>query len=136
MLRPRLRRDLEFTHRRVRNVDEIIVCDPDSGGYFRAGELEAALFKLLDGETPPDEIASRLSQEYPDITAEDVDAFIAHLATLGFMEGTSAGRWRPPLYRRLIYAQLRVANPDRLFMRLAPYLGWLYRPVGTGLAAM
>src|SRR5260221_7956984 len=49
--RPRLRRDLEFTHRRVRNVDEIIVCDPVSGGYFRAGELEAALFKLLDGET-------------------------------------------------------------------------------------
>ena len=49
--RPRLRRDLEFTHREAGGAAEVIVCEPRTGRYLRAGALEAALFAMLDGET-------------------------------------------------------------------------------------
>jgi len=45
--RPRLRRDLEFTHRQTGDTTEVIVCDPLTSRYFRASELEGALFALL-----------------------------------------------------------------------------------------
>ena len=104
--RPCLRRDLEFTHRQVGDETEVIVCDPLTGRYFRAGELEATLFALLDGETPVEEVAARLTEQFPDLPAEEVTEFIAQLDRLGFLEGSAAVGARPrlPLYRRLLYA--------------------------------
>src|SRR5438128_878249 len=133
--RPRLRRELEFTHRRLGDAVEVIVYNPLTGSYFRAGELEAALFALLDGETPLDEITTRLTRTFPDLPAADVPAFIQHLGRLGFLEGSKATRARPPIYRRLLYAQVRVANPERLFARLVPSVAWLYRPAGWAAVA-
>jgi putative peptide zinc metalloprotease protein len=130
--RPRLRRDLEFTHRQHGETTEVIVCDPVGGRYFRAGELEAALFALLDGETPLAEITGRLVREFPDLPEEEVPAFVAELDRMGFLEGSAAvgARPRPPLYRRLLYAQMPLANPDPWLARLVRYIGWLYRPSG------
>jgi hypothetical protein len=65
--RPCLRRELEFTHRHAGDAVEVIVYDPVTGRYFRAGALESALFALLDGETPLDEIATRLTRDFPDL---------------------------------------------------------------------
>lgn len=129
--RPRLRRDLEFTHREADGRTEVIVCDPVAGRYFRAGELEAALFAMLDGETPLETITERLVEQFPDLPPEEVPAFVAELGRIGFLEGSLAAvRERPPFYRRLLYAQMPLANPDALLGRLAPYVGWLYRSVG------
>lgn len=130
--RPCLRRDLEFTHREAAGEAEVIVCDPLTGRYFRAGELEASLFALLDGERSVEEVAAELTAEFPDLPEEEVPVFVAHLDQLGFLEGSAAIGVRPrqPLFRRLLFAQVRLGNPDRLFARLLPYVGWLYRPVG------
>jgi putative peptide zinc metalloprotease protein len=135
--RPCLRRDLEFTHRQAGGEAEVIVCDPLTGRYFRAGELEAGLFALLDGERSVEEVAERLTAEFPDLPAEEVPVFVDHLDRLGFLEGSAAigVRPRPPLFRRLLFAQVRLGNPDRLFARLLPYVGWLYRPAGWAFVA-
>jgi putative peptide zinc metalloprotease protein len=134
--RPRLRRDLEFTHRQAGGATEVIVCDPRTGRYFRAGELEAALFALLDGETELSAIATRMASEFDGLPAEDIPAFVGQIDRLGFLESSVvAAAARLPLYRRLLYAQLRIANPDRLFARLIPSVGWLYRPVGWAAVA-
>jgi multidrug resistance efflux pump len=129
---PRLRRDLEFTHRQAGDAQEMIVCDPLTGRFFRAGELEARLFALLDGETPVDVIAERMTSAFPRLPGRDVPVFIAQLDRLGFLEGSATVglRARKPLSERLLYSQIRLANPDRLFTRLAPHVGWLYRPSG------
>jgi putative peptide zinc metalloprotease protein len=136
--RPRLRRDLEFTHRDADGRTEVIVYDPVTGRYFRAGELEATLFALLDGEHPVTEIAERLAAEFPGLPAEDVPPFIGQIEQMGFLEGSAvlATKPREPLHRRLLFAQWRLANPDALFDRLAPFVGWLYRPIGWVLVAL
>jgi hypothetical protein len=135
---PRLRRDLEFTHRQAAGATEVIACDPVSGRYFRAGELEAAHFTLLDGDTPLEVVAGRLTQEFPGLPAEEVTDFVAQLDRIGFLEGAArvGARPRTPLYRRLLYAQVRLANPDRLFARLLPLVGWLYHPAGWALVTL
>jgi hypothetical protein len=87
---------------------------------------------MLDGEATLDEITDRLVRQFPDLPEEEVPAFVAELDRMGFIEGSAvqAARPRPPLARRMLYAQMPLANPDPWLSRLLPFVAWLYRPAG------
>jgi len=109
--------------------------DPISGSYFRLRDPEYWLVRQLDGVTAFDQIAGRFQEKFGlDITAEDIQQFVASLEELCFLDDgraeqavsrtsylTDRGK---SLFARMLFIKLKAFHPGRVLDRLTA----LYRP--------
>ncbi len=76
---PRIRDDLIYTEDHSDN-SFFFVKDPIRGQFFRFNELQVAMMRRLDGETPRDLLLEELSEDYGmELEDENLNKFVAHL---------------------------------------------------------
>lgn len=146
--RPRRRSDLTIVRRQVDDETFYVVADPRTNEYVRFGEVEYAIFDLLDGTRGLPEIATDFEARTGSaIVPADLAEFIDVLRTQGLIEEASfdpevilaefRARERAELTRRRFVsgslALLRFApfNPDRILGRLARSLSWCWSRSAT-----
>ncbi|MGE0608170.1 MAG: HlyD family efflux transporter periplasmic adaptor subunit [Pirellulales bacterium] len=143
LARLRLRGDLAFTPQSAVGEPYYMVEDALNSRFFRLGLVEYSFISLLDGTTTIHDALSLLSSVLPHHRLTENDAAIlcrwlvemdlAHTdassrgARLARAAQTSADRkalaqWNPLAFR------LPLGRPDKLFEKLAGWLGWLHSP--------
>jgi len=134
---PRLRADLTIVRREHRGRVDYVVKQPEAGKYYRFGEPQVALMRLMDGRRTPAEIAERAGMG---VSAGQLADFVHKLKRLGLVERTPAEQHlmmiehlraeRRGRVRRASILRLRVpiGDPDRLFTAMVRRLGWLWSP--------
>jgi hypothetical protein len=112
-----------------------VVKDPRTGAYYHVGEEEHFLLtQLRDGRGAAAVCAAFAERFGEPLTAEELDDFLETARGQGLLvpEGAAApppeGRLAPPPWLRgsLLFWRVRLFDPDRLFGRLAPALGFFW----------
>jgi len=129
---PRLRQDLIVRELHTADGPVAIVKDARTGDFFRFGDVERFITQQCDGETPIETIRQRTEARFGGALApERLGAFLHRLATAALLEnGAAAGSARRDRRIRgsLLYLRFKVADPNRLFDRLARALRVCYTP--------
>jgi putative peptide zinc metalloprotease protein len=141
---PSLRSDLEVARREIGGRVEVVLKDPPSNRFFRLGETEWFIARLLDGRRSLADVRSRTLEQFPNLKLpeDEVRHFVSRLAMAGMLRLT--GRqdlerllaapkrgWIVHLLAlpgRLFYLRLPLVNPDRFISWLAPRVRWMGRP--------
>lgn len=114
-----------------------MVKDPRTGRFFRLGEMEAALARLLDGEREPDEVRRRFSERFEvELAPEDLEGFLGQLGSGGFLAEGAPPEARPAPARGGPWWAYRVplVRPARLIALLLP--AWRLAVSSPGLAGL
>jgi putative peptide zinc metalloprotease protein len=140
--RPRLQDEVKIVRREHRGAVHYIVKEPKEQKYFRFGELEVGLMRLMDGNRTPAEIAAAAEAELglrPD--AGQVADFAHKLKRLGIVERTPVEQHVMLMERlrsqRHVRARRRtkgsflrirfsIGDPDRLFQRVVERTRWAW----------
>jgi len=127
----RLRSDLVVSEQAARDGPVTVIKDPATGRYFRMAEVEYFIARQLDGETPLETIQRTTEATFGgELARETLDGFVATLRTCGLLESAMAaprGHSAPPRIRgNLLYLRLKALDPDRMFDRWAPRLGFFF----------
>lgn len=131
---PKLRSDLVFAPRPVRDRDGYILEDTTRGKFFRLGLAEYAFIAALDGTTTVLDAIERGRQSVDQpLTPQSAAAILNWLASAGLLEQTAraaaesstrtlqkAAWWQNPIYIRI-----PLVAPDPILDRLAPYMSWI-----------
>ena len=141
---PPLRGDLEVTGREAAGRTEYVLKDPLSNRFFRVGEIEWFVARLLDGRRTLGQVRARTLEQFPAATLDEtaVRRFVRQLALTGMLRlngrvdverllaerKTSLASRLLALPGRLFYIRLPLANPDAMLSRVAPRIGGLLRP--------
>ena len=153
---PALRRDLQITQVSYRRRRSWVVKDPVSLRYYRWGEWDYRVAKLLDGKRRIEEIASDLSRAFDrEVDSEQVRTTVNNLLSTGLLRntGTVARRLHESrsemvrkkkkktrflvLASKVISFKITLFDPDLLLMRMSKKLGFLWTPGAVAvLAAM
>lgn len=153
---PALRRDLQITQVSYRRRRSWVVKDPVSLRYYRWGEWDYRVAKLLDGKRRIEEIASDLSRAFDrEVDSDQVMATVNNLLSTGLLRntGTVARRLHESrnemvrkkkkktrflvLASKVISFKITLFDPDLLLMRMSKKLGFLWTPGAVAvLAAM
>ena len=127
---PRIRRELLVREQRTGEGTVAIVKDPRTGHFFRFGEVEHFISQQCDGETSVEGIRQRTEARFgATLAPERLALFLRHLGRAGLLESgpaAEAARHRRRIRGSLLYLRFPVADPNRLFDRLAPALRWCY----------
>ena len=113
MDRPCLRPDLV----RSDQGEHLILKDPVSGRFFRAGPAERTILGLLDGTRTPEEVRAQCGL---DVELAVLQGFLAQLDRLGFFGEPQALSPMTPRSTILCW-RLASVNPERILVRLAPW---------------
>ncbi|HEV8199638.1 MAG TPA: efflux RND transporter periplasmic adaptor subunit [Candidatus Polarisedimenticolia bacterium] len=111
-----------------------MVKDPASGRYYRFGEAEASILRLLDGSTPLDTIRRQVEQRFDaPLSSLGLQGFVEKLRSFGLVERSASSSPPPPLIRgpvrgSLLYLRFKAFDPDQLLDRMVPRLGFLFTP--------
>jgi len=139
---PRLRSDLTVREEQTAGGTVSIVKDPLTGDFFRFRETERFIAQQCDGKTPLDVIRQRTEERFgATLAAESLSAFVQRLDRAGLLETAdpakrgSAGKRARRIRGSLLLLRLKVADPDRLFDRLAPLLRGLFTARFLALSA-
>jgi multidrug efflux pump subunit AcrA (membrane-fusion protein) len=90
-LTPRFRKELPAAATETDGVPGVVVTDPASGTTFTFYEFEYDLAHQLDGKQDYDEIVAWAAANYQTgLSTEAIDAFVAKLAELGFLDPAGA----------------------------------------------
>lgn len=136
--RPKLRSDLIFAPAVERGEPCTYVRDPRTRRFFRLGESARLAARQMDGSRDSAAIAQQLSQQLGvALPIEPIQALVAQLAQLGFLEN---GPPAPPMKRirgNVFYLVVPLVDPERWLARL----GWLWRalvspPIAIAIALL
>jgi putative peptide zinc metalloprotease protein len=141
---PKLRTDLIVTSTPVGGEAMYTIKDPLTNRFFRLRAPEHYLLTRADGETSPGTAATLTSERFGIvITADAATAFFARMERLLFFDGTAFERELPRLRhmsstgrRSIGTIRLKAFNPDALLSRWMRRAGFLFTPVGFGVAIM
>jgi putative peptide zinc metalloprotease protein len=157
-VRLRLRRDLEIAPQKYEGRTYYVVKDPVSLRYYRFKEQEHFLINLMNGSHTLDEAQKAYEKRFrPErLMLEDLESFGQQLLTAGLAhnESPQAGKqlfdrrkkrrrseWMQAL-TNILYIKIPVFDPDKLLVRMLPYLRWIFTTwfmflsVGVMLAAV
>jgi len=148
---PPLRNDLEVTERHVADRVEYVLKDPLSNRFFRVGEVEWFVARLLDGRRTAAEVLTRTREQFPATSLDEpaVRRFVRQLALTGMLrlsgrvdlERLLAERktsWAArilSLPSRIFYVRLPLVNPDAALTRWLPLIRGVLRPWTAVLCA-
>lgn len=114
-----------------------VVKDPVTKKFFRIKQHEFYIARQLDGDTSFEEIQKRFEREFGvSLPADKLKRYIQLLENLSFLEG---GRSVRELSRsqsrtlsadnpsqRVLYIKLRTLDPNRVFDRIMPHIGFFF----------
>ncbi len=152
-LRPavRARRDLQFSVLSPRGERRFVVKDPLTLQYFHLRAEELFVLRCLDGRRSLDDIATAFARRFaPQILSlEQLQSFIARLhqdgllVPVGHQPDRRIQRRRPghlsgitAAFRNPLAIRLPGLDPDRMLVRITPFLKWCFSPwvVGGSIA--
>lgn len=121
----RLRQDLRIA---PASGGSVTVHDPASGRYFRLGPVESFLLGRMDGRAL-EEARAEVLRAFPAValSVEQVCAFAARAARLGWISGATAEPRRPPWWRQALRPRVGLGSPERLLGALDPMVRRLYQ---------
>lgn len=144
---PALRRDLQITQVSFRRRKNWVVKDPASLRYFRWGEWDYRVAKLLDGKRSLAEVEAEMSRHFGvAIKPEQLHATVNNLLSAGLLRntGTVARRLHESqrktirkkkakmrlltLASKLVSFKITLFDPDLLLMRMSKKLRFLWTP--------
>jgi putative peptide zinc metalloprotease protein len=139
---PRLRDDLVLVEQSYRGEQTYILKDPVSHKYFRFKPLEIMVMQTFDGERTVAEAAEALAEEGLPVSASVLGPFVESLSRMGLLvrslgersvlqlerlRAERRQRRRAPLFKgELLRMRWSLANPDRMFDRWMPRLGFFF----------
>src|SRR5258706_10888482 len=86
-LLPKLRSDLIISRHETVSGSSFIVKEPDSGNFFRFGEVEHFVAQQFDGRTALDVVQKRVEENFQaELSRETLDVFIQQLEKKHFFE--------------------------------------------------
>jgi multidrug resistance efflux pump len=138
---PRHRQDLSFTSQETDAGNFYIVKVPETGQFYRFGEIEYFIIGQLDGKNSAATICSKTAAKYDStLDAETLDGFIASLRQRGLLENEPS---HPPanLQKRgrlrgsLLYLRFNAFNPDKLLDYLVVKIRFIFTPYFLGISA-
>jgi putative peptide zinc metalloprotease protein len=141
-VRIRMRRDLAIAPQKYEGRTYYVVKDPVSLRYYRFKEQENFLIGLMDGTSTLDDAQKEYEKRFrPErLTLEDLEGFAQQLLTAGLAhnESPQAGKqlfdrrkkrkrseWMQAL-TNILYIKIPVYDPDKLLVRMLPYLRWIF----------
>lgn len=145
---PALRRDLQITQVSFRRRKNWVVKDPASLRYFRWGEWDYRVAKLLDGKRSLPEIQTELARQFnvASVDTAQVQSTINQLLSTGLLRNTGTvarrlhethreamrkkkGRVRfVTLASKLISFKITLFDPDLLLLQMSRRLRFLWTP--------
>jgi putative peptide zinc metalloprotease protein len=131
-----LRQDLQITL--VKDGAEKIytVVDPTNDRYFQFKEYEYIISQLFDGNRTGPEIIQYFEEHHDAVLpAETLETFARKLFSMGLIEGAPI----PPKkdkYSGLLFKKFKLINPDPLFNKIIPYVGFLFHPISIKIFAV
>src|SRR2546425_1016055 len=135
----KLRSDLVLSRQETEGSVRLVVKNPQSGRYFRFGEVEGFVLEQLtsaaDAETIRQKVEARFNAPLAQST---LDRFIERLGGLGLLD--TAALTAPAAPRRrvagdLFYLRFKAFDPDCLFNWLLPKVRCLFTPHFVALSA-
>jgi len=126
----------ELIVRPLGDAGQFVIKDPQSGGFFNVGQVEAFLLAQLDGVKTVAEVCAAFESQFNEpLSAEELDEFIELAKTQGFLKRsqttqpaaatTSSGRQRLGV-RSVLYWRRSMFDPNRLLTWLAPKMDWVW----------
>lgn len=141
-VRLRLRSDLAVTPQKYEGRTYYVVKDPVSLRYYRFKEQEHYLFRMMDGQHTLDDAQKDFEKRFrPErLTLEDLEQFGQQLLTAGLVQNESPTAGKQLFDRRkkrrrmqvlqaftnVLYIKIPVFDPDRLLVRMLPFLRWIF----------
>ncbi len=142
--RPKLRDDLKIVRREHRGEVHYIVKYPDEDQFYRFGETEVGLMRLMDGRRTPADISDAAADTLGVRPPPGQLADFAHkLKRLGLVERTPAEQHLILMERLRSQRKLRagrrtrgsilrlrfsIGDPDRLFDWIVKRIAWMWSP--------
>lgn len=125
---PQLASDVDITARHDGAKQSFVAGSAAAGRYLRLGATERQVLELLDGSRTPSAVCEELTRRNgagPRIDA--LGRFLTRLDEAGILAGerTAAPRQTNRAGSRF-YARWSLFNPEPLFDRLLPLLGWIW----------
>ena len=131
---PKLRDDLITSHQETPEGTSFVIKDPATRRFFRFRETEYSIARRLDGSTALETLQPSLQRELGvEVPAEMLQQFVEQLRRLGLLRTEQPPSVeRSPLRKRIagnpLYVRLKAFDPDRLFDRLLPSVGFFFTP--------
>lgn len=129
---PKLRDDLITSRQETPEGGIFVIKDSATRRFFRFRETEHLITRQLDGSTPLELVQQKLERDFDLIVeVETLQQFVGQLRRLGLLETDQpASVERPAFHRRVasspLYLRLKAFDPDRLFDRLLPSIGFFF----------
>jgi len=141
-VRIRIRRDLAIAPQKYEGRTYYVVKDPVSLRYYRFKEQERFLIDMMDGTATLDDAQKEYEKRFrPErLTLEDLEGFAQHLLTAGLAQNESPQAGKQLFDRRkkrkrsewmqaltnILYIKIPIIDPDKLLVRMLPYLRWIF----------
>ncbi|MBI4178644.1 efflux RND transporter periplasmic adaptor subunit [bacterium] len=120
----------------------LVIKDPITVKYYQFGALEIALFRLLDGSTPPPKIIEQINAQHPDaeMTMDELKEFLGEIDKMKLLEKGAADRNALLLERlkeerkgklmskkgSVMFKRFPLVDPNDFFDRIHPYIKWIW----------
>ena len=148
-LRPRLRSLVQSFRQHYRGRLWYVFRDPSNNQFFRVDEAGYRFVGMLDGRRTVAEVWEACNDQLGDAAPTQGEAIqlLGQLYTSNLIHAELAAdaagmftRYKKRMGRQVrgylmnvLFARVPIFDPDRLLDRLAPWLGWVFGPVGLVL---
>ncbi|MGE0610129.1 MAG: biotin/lipoyl-binding protein [Pirellulales bacterium] len=148
----RARRDLSAQRHRYQGRAWWVIKDPLALTYYRFQEEEYAILQMLDGQISLSEIKERFERRFPPqkISLDELHQLVGMFYKSGLAISDAPGqgdelkerhdkRRRKEMWSELanpLSFRLRGFDPDRLLVRIYPYVAWCFTPLAVGLSVV
>jgi multidrug resistance efflux pump len=128
---PKLRSDLLISRQAGSGEAHVVIKDPLTRRFFRLREAEYAVVRRLDGATPLETVAHDVEADLDvAIDTNMVEQFVEQIRRTGLLETDQPASTRRSITHRVagnpLYIRLKAFDPDRLFDRLLPAVGFFF----------
>jgi putative peptide zinc metalloprotease protein len=150
-VRLRVRLDLQINPQRYEGRTYYVIKDPVSLRYYRFKEQEHFLIRMMDGKQTLDDAQKAFEKRFrPDrLTLEDLEHFGQQLLKAGLAQNESPQAGKQLFDRRkerrrtellqtftnILYIKIPVFDPERLLLRMLPWLRFMFTSTFLVLSA-
>ena len=143
MANAKLRSDLIITQQLQRGSVVYMVKDPLDGQYYKFGDLEFQILKLLDGTRNIANILQNMKKIDPEaeLDREDIKDFLVSINRMNLLEKSLAEKNAMLIARlqeerkskllskkgSITYKRFPLCNPDRFFTKIHPYISFFWK---------